>query len=77
MAVAQKKYQSGPAAPLLNSIDEACRRLGMGRTWLYAQIKAGAIATVTLGRRTLIPESELQRVAASGTPAANDGEAGE
>lgn len=50
--------------PLLHSVDEACRRLSMHRTWLYSQIKAGRIVAIKLGRRTLIPESELQRVVA-------------
>lgn len=51
--------------PLLHSIDGACHMLSMRRTWLYAQIKAGQIATVKLGRRTLIPDSELQRIASA------------
>lgn len=48
--------------PLLHSIDGACHQLSMRRTWLYEQIKAGQIATVKLGRRTLIPNEELQRI---------------
>ncbi len=47
-------------SPLLHSIDAACHLLSMRRTWIYAQIKAGQIATVKLGRRTLIPDSALQ-----------------
>src|SRR3546814_15198672 len=49
--------------PLLHSIDDACRRLSMGRSWLYAEIAAGNVKVAKLGRRTLIPESELRRIA--------------
>lgn len=49
--------------PLLYSIDDACRRLSMGRSWLYAEISAGNVKVAKLGRRTLIPESELRRIA--------------
>lgn len=58
----------------LHSIDGARACLGgVGRTWLYAQIKERAIKVVKLGRRTLIPHSELQRLVAECTAeAAND-----
>lgn len=49
--------------PLLHSIDSACRRLSMGRSWLYSEIAAGRIQVAKLGRRTLIPETELHRLA--------------
>lgn len=49
--------------PLLHSIDEACKRLSMGRSWLYAEISAGNVKVAKLGRRTLIPDSELRRIA--------------
>jgi excisionase family DNA binding protein len=49
--------------PLLHSIDGACRRLSIGRSWLYAEIAAGNVKVAKLGRRTLIPESELRRIA--------------
>jgi excisionase family DNA binding protein len=52
-----------PAASLLYSVTDACTALGgMGRTWLYDQIKAGRIRTVKLGTRTLIPASEIERM---------------
>src|SRR3546814_4802579 len=37
--------------PLLHSIDGACRRLSIGRSWLYAEIAAGNIKVAKLGRR--------------------------
>lgn len=47
--------------PLAWQIDPACNRAGIGRTMMYQLIKAGEIKTIKVGRRTLIPESELQR----------------
>lgn len=51
-----------PAESNLCSVNEACAKLGgMGRTWLYAQIKAGRIRPVKLGSRTMIPAREIER----------------
>lgn len=47
--------------PLAWRIDSASHRAGIGRTMLYQLIKDGEIKTIKVGRRTLIPESELQR----------------
>src|SRR3546814_15276147 len=54
--------------PLLHSIDDACRRLSMGRSWLYAEIAAGNVKVAKLGRRTLIPERERRRTARQAVP---------
>lgn len=52
------------ATPLLHSRAEARRLLGgMGKTWLHEQIKAGRLRIVKLGTRTLIPDSEIRRIA--------------
>lgn len=48
--------------PMLHSIDGACKRLSIGRSWIYAEIAAGRIKVAKLGRRTLIPDSELRRI---------------
>lgn len=54
-----------PADSYLYSVNDACAKLGgMGRTWLYAQIKAGHIRTVKLGARTMVPASEIERFVA-------------
>lgn len=55
--------------PLLHSIDAVCKRLSMGRSWIYAEIAAGRISAVKLGRRTLIAESEIQRIVAQAVAA--------
>ena len=49
------------STPLVWQIDSACHRAGIGRTKMYQEIKDGAIRTIKVGRRTLIPESELQQ----------------
>ena len=48
--------------PLANTIQDSCSRLGIGRTLLYDLIKQGRLRPIKLGSRTLIPESELQRL---------------
>ena len=48
--------------PLANTINDSCSRLGIGRTLLYDLIKQGKLRPIKLGSRTLIPESELQRL---------------
>ena len=44
----------GPADLL--SVEEASRRLRIGRTTMYGLISAGDIETVTIGRRLVPPE---------------------
>lgn len=47
----------------LYSIPEALRLLGsMGRTWFYAEVAAGRIRVVKLGKRSLVPGSEVARI---------------
>ena len=45
---------------LLHSIPIAAKRISIGRTLLYEKIASGEIKTVLVGRRRLVPESELQ-----------------
>ena len=49
---------------LANTIPDACRRLGVGKTVFFELMKAGRIKGFKVGKRTLIPESELQRFVA-------------
>lgn len=50
------------SAPLANGVNDACRRLGISRNMLYRMIGAGEIRPIKIGSRTLIPETELQKV---------------
>lgn len=41
------------------SIPEAAELLGVGRTTLYAEVAAGRLATVTIGRRRLVTRDAI------------------
>jgi putative DNA primase/helicase len=47
--------------PLLVSITESCRLLGVGRTKLYELIASGELRLRKIGRKSLIAMSDLQR----------------
>lgn len=53
------------AAPIFNPIPVAAKRLGVGRSFIYEEVRAGRLRLVKLGRRSAIAESELQRYAAA------------
>lgn len=53
--------QSSP--PILVTIPEACRLIGIGRTRLYELIRAQQIDGVKIGKRTLIRYESLQALA--------------
>ena len=42
------------------SVDEACALSGLGRSYLYAEIKAGRLATRKAGSRTLVLRKDLE-----------------
>lgn len=62
--------QSAEVTPLTNSIDNTCRRLDVGRTTVYGLIAEGHLHPIKIGRRTLITETELQRLLAERIAAA-------
>jgi excisionase family DNA binding protein len=47
--------------PLAHSIEQACKRTGVGRSTLYREIKDGALEVCKVGDRTLIEDDELRR----------------
>jgi excisionase family DNA binding protein len=47
-------------ARLAYPIPEAAAVLGIGRTSLYKLVEEGAIHTVTIGRRRVVPHSALE-----------------
>lgn len=53
-----------PLVPLAHAVPDACRRIGVGRTKLYQLLEAGEIRAIKIGTKTLIPDSELQRLVA-------------
>lgn len=58
-ASAHTAKDSNPS-PLALTIQNACARLGVGRSTLYELMKAGEIRHFKIGSRTLIPDSELR-----------------
>jgi excisionase family DNA binding protein len=44
------------------TVDEAARRLSVGRTLLYGLIRAGKVCAIKLGTRTVIPTTEITRI---------------
>lgn len=46
---------------LLHKIPDAAETLGIGRSTLYELIANKEIATIKIGRRTLIAQDELER----------------
>ena len=43
-------------------IDEACHCLGIGRTSLYGLVKAGELKLIKIAGRSLVPQSEIERL---------------
>lgn len=58
---------SSPTAVLL-SVAQAAQSLGIAKSTLRAYIRAKAVKSVRIGRRTLIAPAELERVAKRGLP---------
>jgi excisionase family DNA binding protein len=54
-----------PHDRLALSVAEACRALGIGRTSLYALLRAGQLEARKVGRRTLIPAESLRSLLTS------------
>lgn len=52
-------------APLAVSPAEACRLLGVGRTYLYELIQTGELRSVRLGKRRLIPVDAIRECLAA------------
>ncbi|MFI9746418.1 helix-turn-helix domain-containing protein [Streptomyces sp. NPDC052494] len=53
--VAQRRPASGDATLVALTVEEAARRLGIGRTKLYEYVSAGEIASVKIGSLRRIP----------------------
>jgi excisionase family DNA binding protein len=48
--------------PIAYSINDACKAVGLGRTYLYQMISEGRLEVRKVGKRTLIPASSLRRL---------------
>jgi excisionase family DNA binding protein len=52
--------------PIAYSINDACKAVGLGRTYLYQMISEGRLEVRKVGKRTLIPASSLRRLIGEG-----------
>ena len=53
---------------LAYSINEACKASSIGKTMIYALIKAGSLKVVHIGGRTIIPADSLHALIENGSP---------
>ena len=44
------------------TVDEAARKLGIGRNQAYAGVKSGEIPSIKIGGRILVPKARLKRM---------------
>lgn len=51
-------------AQLLLTVEEAAQRLGIGRTTVFGLIRRGALGSVTVGRRRLVPVGAIEEYVA-------------
>jgi excisionase family DNA binding protein len=49
-------------APCFLSVEETCKQLSISNSFFYLLVKRGQLRTVKLGRRTLVPIGELERL---------------
>jgi excisionase family DNA binding protein len=47
---------------LAYTVKDACRVLGIGRSMLYKLIAESKLKPIKIGRRTLIPRAEIERL---------------
>jgi excisionase family DNA binding protein len=62
---ASSEIKRTTAAVLLLTVEEAARRLNIGRTTMYSLVSAGAIESVTIGRLRRIPSECLEEYVSS------------
>ncbi len=48
--------------PIVISVKNASKALGLGRTSIYALINQGKLETIKIGRRTLVTVSSIRRL---------------
>ena len=60
-----EQQQSTQSVSGVFSVSDFCQWAGIGRTAVYAEMKAGRLSAKKFGRRTIIPKSEAERWLAS------------
>jgi excisionase family DNA binding protein len=66
MNTAARPEIAGKAQPFLYGIADAGRMLGISRSTVWLMIKSGKLEVVHIGRRTLVKNTSLQKIAAEG-----------
>jgi excisionase family DNA binding protein len=54
-----------PVPPACYSVEDAAKRIGVGRAYLFTLIKEGTLASMKLGRRRLIPHAAIEALIAA------------
>ena len=49
--------------PLLLSVPEAARLLGVGTTFCWEMVRSGRLEVIRLGRRVLVPRGAVEKIA--------------
>lgn len=62
----QKTDGGDPAKPRARRINDAVKALGICRATIYVMAKRGELRLVRVGGRTLVPESEIDRLLGEG-----------
>ena len=55
------------AMPLSRRIPDACAALGVGKSTIYKLAAEGRLTLIRIAGRTVVPESEIVRLASRGT----------
>jgi excisionase family DNA binding protein len=63
-----ERRTTAPPPPRAHSVNDACAMLGISRAMLYKLKAKGGIQFIKIGRRALIPVSEIDRLVATGAP---------
>jgi excisionase family DNA binding protein len=58
------RHSESSEAKILLTVEEAAARLAVGRTSMFALIKAGEIASVLIGRSRRVPAAAVEAYAA-------------
>lgn len=59
---------AGPAPVELLGVESFAARAGIGRSSAWLAVSSGAVRSVKIGGRRLVPASELSRLASGGQP---------
>jgi len=62
----QHETQSPVNAPKARRIPEACRAMGISRSMLYRLAAEGKVRLVRIAGRTVVPETEIERIVTHG-----------